>query len=129
MPGRYIRPGGRKMGMRRVPPPKLKGPWEHWTEAVLEAIEAKGSWSGSYVAALEAAKRRGTSARDMQTRTAQGWDTPETLLARWLRLHRLDWEAVGDILTVKARAKAASKVKGVRRPEPPAPPGLFDNEE
>jgi hypothetical protein len=58
--------------------------------------------------------------------TLQGWDTSEGLLARWMRIRHLDWEVVGDMLTVKVRAKTISK--GCKRPEPSMQPSLFDDE-
>jgi hypothetical protein len=45
--------------------------------------------------------------------------TPESLLARWIRLHRLDYEVTGDKLTIRARLKAASKMKKSTTEDPP----------
>lgn len=83
------------MTSRRVPPPRLEGPWEHWAEVELAA---RGSWSGSHAKVLAAAQRKlqGRSMRDFEQSKAQGWETPEDLLARWISLHRLDFEVIGD---------------------------------
>jgi hypothetical protein len=113
------------MHSRRVPPPKLKGPWEIWAEEVLASVEAVGSWSGSHQETLAAAQRKlqRRSMREQEQSAAQGWDTPEGLLGRWIRLHRLDYEVTGDKLTIRVRVKAAPKVK---KSTPGAPLRLFD---
>jgi len=116
------------MYSRRVPSPKLATPWRCWGDAVLDSLEAHGSWTGSYEEALAAAqsKLQGRSMNEHKQSTLQGWDTPEGLLARWTRVRHLDGEAVGDMLTVKARTKKVSK--GCKRPLPSMQPSLFDDE-
>jgi hypothetical protein len=45
------------------------------------------------------------SGNDRIKSEAEGWDTPEGMLARWIRLHRVDWVVNSDRLAVTTRPK------------------------
>lgn len=110
-----------------MPSPRVVRPWDAWCAEVEAAIKAQGRWAGSHAAVLGWAQEKLNvrSAQDRKRSPIEGWDTPEGLLARWVRLRRLDMMVVGNQLVVRARPLPARKVA----PNVPAPgPMLLEDE-
>jgi len=93
--------------VRHIPNRSLLTLWDKWCLEAEAAVAVEGRWTGSHAQVLAGAaeKLAIASAQDRERRDREGWNTPEALLLRWVRLHRLDLEVTGGQLVIRARPR------------------------